>query len=100
MREELLQELREIGDRLAQLSDAILSEEPCRLFSALREVDGGSGLKISGNSEGLVYLASILVGLATDRSPGQHFHFGEGEVLDEADRELILEYEPAEWDAP
>jgi len=98
MKPELLQELREIGDRLRKLSEAVVAERPCRAFSAFSEVDDGMTLKLSGNSEGLAYFAAILVGLATDRSPGQHFHFGEGEVLDKADRELVLQYEPAEWD--
>lgn len=98
MTPDFLQELREIGDRLAKLTEAIVAERPCRAFSALSEVDGGMTLKLSGNSEGLAYFAAILVGLATDRSPGQHFHFGKGEVLDKADRELILQYERAEWD--
>jgi hypothetical protein len=98
MREKLLAELREIARRLDEVNEEILSEQPCRAFSALRSADGGKSVKLSGNSEGLAHLALYLIGLAVDRNPGQHFHFDDVTTLDVAELELILMYEPATWD--
>jgi len=81
------------------VSQEILSQSPCRAFAALRMCDEGRSVKISGNSEGLIYLASILTGLASDANSGQHFHFEEGQMLDEADHDLIFQFEAAEWDS-
>lgn len=98
MKHELNPAIAEVSSLLGSISDAIVTDSPCRAFIALRMCDEGKSVKISGNSEGLVYLASILTGLAADAKVGQHFHFGEGEMLDEAERDLIFQFEPAEWD--
>jgi len=98
MKNELKSAIAEVSGQIASISEAIVADSPCRAFVALRMCDDGRSVKISGNSEGLMYLASILTGLAADAKIGQHFHFGEGEMLDEAERDLILQFEPAEWD--
>ena len=98
MKHELKSAITEASIQLGNISEAIVTDSPCRAFIALRMCDEGKSVKISGNSEGLMYLASILTGLAVDAKVGQHFHFGEGEMLDEAERDLIFQFEPAEWD--
>jgi hypothetical protein len=57
-------------------------------------------MKLSGNTDGLAYLAGVLVRLAVNSTEGSHWHFDEfSSVFAEApDRELILGYEAAEWD--
>ncbi len=100
MRADLRRELKEISGRLEVVGQKIVAETPCRLFATLRDCDDGRSVKLSGNAEGLAYFASILLGLATEESVGQHFHFEVGVVLDQADRDLILQFEPAEWDEP
>lgn len=59
--------------------------------------DEGRTVRVAGNAEGLVSLASILLGLARDQSKGQHFHFDHDGIFDHCDGELVVAFQPAEW---
>jgi hypothetical protein len=97
MNDEMWQTVQKINSDAAQLVSKLLAEDPCPFYAALKVMDGGGTIRVSGNSEGLVYLASVLLSLAVDRTPGQHIHLGQGEVLDEADKELVFAFQNADW---
>jgi hypothetical protein len=78
-----------LSERVGSFYDELNKSE---LFLATREDDLGSVI-ISGNREGLTYLASIILSLATEASEGQHYHFDRSSVLAECQRSLIIQFE-------
>lgn len=85
-----------LAEQLHQLSEELDSDEVSNLFSATR-VNGDDSITLSANEEGLVYFASILLSLAEESSPNQHYHFDETSVLSECQKPLVIKFEPAPW---
>lgn len=96
MREERLAKLQELYESLRLENDALLAEKPINHHLELVIADRAVLLK--GNSEGLAYLATKLLELATDQLKGKHYHFDESTMFDQCDNEFIISYEQAEWE--
>ncbi len=100
MNAQMMEKIKGLSLQVSQMASEILEQKPCLLHAALNMMDDGQTVRLAGNSEGLVYLASLLLSLAVEQSNNQHVHLGEGEVLDECDKNLILAFQKADWDAP
>lgn len=98
MDQQMIEKLKEIKATLSPIVSNILGQNPCPLYAILKMVDSGQAVYLAGNSEGLAYLASVLLSLAIEQHDGQHVHLTEGEVLDECEKELILAFQKADWD--
>ena len=83
-------QIRQLADRLAELSESIEAGNSSRLFAEFSQ-QGGTTI-LAANEHGLVYFASILMSLAAEASPGQHFHFDENTVLSRCNSRLILQF--------
>src|SRR5690242_4467510 len=98
MNAHMMEKLKSLECAASQIIANILAEKPCRLHAVLTAHDGGRTVRLAGNSEGLVYLASLLLSLAAEQREQQHYHFEEGTVLDLAEKGLVLAFQKAEWD--
>lgn len=93
MNQQMIDKVRDLATRTSQIVADTLAQKPCPLYAALHVVDDGRSVRLAGNSEGLVYLASLLLQLAVRQQANNHIHLGEGEVLDTADKNLILAFQ-------
>lgn len=96
---EKLEQVARLLDELDREQTRLALETRSSLFAAFRECDGGRSMKLSGNAEGLTHVARKLIQLALHGKPGSHQHYGEGDILDVYDRELILAFEDPDPDA-
>ncbi len=53
---------------------------------------------ISGNQEGLVHIARMILSLAAEASLGAHHHFDASGMVDRCDRDVIVVLKQAPWD--
>ena len=82
-------QIKHLAKSLAELRDS-LGSNPQRYLFAEFSAAGGDTAILDANEEGLVYFASIMMSLAAEASPGQHFHYDEHTVLSGGDMKLIL----------
>lgn len=98
---------RYVASKQASLEDVI---------ECVRALDGGSiardgataqfleirrsadGVTVSGNREGLIYLARLILEVANKGFAGAHQHFDAASDLDHCDVPLVIAFKPADWD--
>ena len=97
MNDHAKRKLDDLNAVLSSFISEVVTQQPCPLYATLKMIDSGKTVQLAGNAEGLAYFASALLALATSRRAGQHVHLGPGEGLDEADKELVLVYQDADW---
>jgi hypothetical protein len=90
-------QIRQFADSLAELRESMEAGSPSRLFAEFSQQGGAATL--AANEHGLVYFASILMALAAEASPGQHFHFDENTVLSRCNSKLILQFLDGPYEA-
>lgn len=98
MTKEQLDQLRDLSEKVWALHEATTKSDVINLYAATAKVLPDGGTMLSGNREGLIYFASILLSLASEASPGQHFHYDAHTVLTECEVPMILQYLPAPWE--
>lgn len=88
--------LAEISASLWKLSSHLGTAKPSNHYLA-SELCADQSFIISGNTEGLIYLASICVGLAETESQGHYFYCDAASTLSECHKPFILKYELPPW---
>ena len=99
--DEQRRKIRQLAESMAELCDSMEPGNPSHLFAEFSQQSDTAIL--AANEHGLVYFASILMALAAEASPGQHFHFDEHTVLSRCNSKLILQFldgpYEAEWES-
>jgi hypothetical protein len=88
--DEQRKEIRQLDQSLAELHERLSSGSSSELFAEF--LKQGDTAILAANEAGLVYFASILMSLAAQASPGQHYHFDTHSALSRNDLELILQF--------
>ena len=97
MKEEITKKLQSVEALASQLEEEVLRQQPCPMYAVLKIIDEGRTVRLAGNSEGLIFIACRLLSLALQQREDELLELGEGEVLDEADRNLVLAFQKADW---
>ena len=71
MNAQMMDKIKGLSLQASQMASEILEQKPCLLHAALNMMDDGQTVRLAGNSEGLVYLASLLLSLAVEQSNNQ-----------------------------
>ncbi|PIE90995.1 MAG: hypothetical protein CR997_03805 [Acidobacteria bacterium] len=90
MNEENIQLLNEINRLLEKLDDNIDKGE----VSPYLEFTGDEkyGYVLGANTEGFVYLANLMLGLARNQKKNEHYHFDDANMLDKNTNSLTISY--------
>jgi len=87
--------IAEAAMALAQtLVEAELENEAPLFLTTTTDADGHT-IIVSGNTRGLLQMASILVALAQNAADGQNFHFNEDNTLSDPSHDLIMMFQKA-----
>ncbi|MFO1511391.1 MAG: hypothetical protein U1F83_00505 [Verrucomicrobiota bacterium] len=88
--------VQELAGKLSKLSEQLDDQSPSNLYLSTKAAVG-QPLAIIGNEDGLVYLASVLLSLAKERSEGQHYHIDDTTAQSEGQQALVFMYSRAPW---
>ena len=93
-----IEDLISIIKQLGNLDNLSIVDGVSSHFLEFELLDSENELRINGNSEGLVYLAKIILNLAVNQKVGDHFHFDSTGVVDKCDIPITICFKQAEWD--
>jgi hypothetical protein len=95
-------ELAEILEKLRSVDDSAVSGGVSTQFlevAGISEKNGGE-LHITGNPQGLVHFARLILDIAVKGYEGAHVHLDESANLDKCDVPVVVSLKAAEWDQP
>ena len=89
-------EIRELADQLNRLTNELDSGGVSDLYVSTT-LESGGAFVLSANEDGCIYLASILLSLARNARPNQHFHFDQTTVLSQCQCPLVIKFDCSPW---
>lgn len=91
-------ELQAVIRILRNLDDQAIQGEVSHHYLEIRQDPQAKELRVSGNREGLIYLAMTILELAEQGREGSHRHFDEAGIVDHCDVPLVVSMREAPWD--